>query len=120
MYTSTLEPSLNGLITTGKPNFFSTFLINIFSIIFSLNLNLKYLGVKILFFKNILFEISLSMATAEDKTPECVYLIFSDSNIAWIYPSSPYLPCSALKTTYGLNALKVLIKSPSGSQIFVI
>ena len=44
--------------------------------------------------------------------------IFSDSKIDCIYPSSPYRPCRALKTTCGLNNLKFLIKSPSGSKIF--
>ena len=37
-----------------------------------------------------------------------------------MYPSSPYLPCNALNTTSGLNALKFLIKLPLGSHILVL
>ena len=47
-------------------------------------------------------------------------LIFSDSKILCIYPSSPYLPCKALNTTFGLNFLKVPTNFPSGSQILTL
>ena len=49
-----------------------------------LNENLIYGGVRILFFIKIFFEISLSIAREEDKTPEWEYLTFSDSSIDWI------------------------------------
>ena len=44
----------------------------------------KYGGVKILFFKKIFFDISLSIASDDEITPECVYFTFSDSRIACI------------------------------------
>ena len=70
IYTSTLDPSLNGLITTGKFNLDSIFLIK-FDFVANLSkLNLKYLGFKILFFINIFFDISLSIAKDDDRTPE--------------------------------------------------
>ena len=70
MYTSTLDPSLNGLITTGKFNLDFIFLIisDFFKIL--LIFNLKNLGVLILFLRNIFLEISLSIAIEEDNTPE--------------------------------------------------
>ena len=34
-----------------------------------------------LFFENIFFDNSLSIASDDDKTPECVYFTFSDSRI---------------------------------------
>ena len=108
------------MITTGKFNLDLIFFINADFFADLLKQNLKYLGVKILFLRNIFFEISLSIAIEEGSTPECVYFIFSDSNIDCIYPSSPYLPCNVLNTTSGLNDLIFLIKSPFGSQIFVI
>ena len=70
IYTSTLDPSLNGLITTGKLNLDLIFFFNSDFFLNLLNLNLKYLGVKILFFTNIFFEISLSIAIEEDNAPE--------------------------------------------------
>ena len=57
-------------------------MISFFLLIFLLKENLINFGVKILFFKNIFFDNSLSIASEEDNTPECVYLIFSDSKIA--------------------------------------
>ena len=70
-----------------------------FIIFFSNPLNeyKKYFGVKILFFKKIFFDISLSIAMADAITPECVYGILVVSNMVCIYPSSPNCPCSALK-----------------------
>ena len=80
--TFTLDPSFIGLITTGKLNFF---LIKFISFIFDKsNEYLKYLGVKILFFINIFFDIYLSIAIEEAIIPECVYGIPIFSKIDWI------------------------------------
>ena len=61
-----------------------------------------YLGVLILFFKNIFFDFILSMAFWDDFTPECVYGIFNFSKIFCTSPSSPYFPCKQLKIISGL------------------
>ena len=68
--TPTLEPSLIGLRTTGNFNFLSIFLIIFLKFKLFLKINFKYGGVKILFFINIFFDISLSIASDDDKTPE--------------------------------------------------
>ena len=69
--TSTLDPSFIGFIITGNFNF-NLILFDIlffFKILLS-KVNLKYLGVNILFFINISLEIILSIAIDDDKTPE--------------------------------------------------
>ena len=74
-----------GLIITGNFNFsFILFIILFFFKILLSKINLKYLGVKILFFINISLDIILSIAIDEDKTPEWVYFIFKLSKTDWI------------------------------------
>ena len=67
MYTSTLDPSLNGLTTRGKPIIDLVFL-KLWVILSLLKLNFWNFGVKICFYKYF-FEI-LSIAMEEAKTPE--------------------------------------------------
>src|SRR5512146_1963123 len=43
--------------------------------------------------------IALSMASALASTPEPVYTLPASSSAAWMVPSSPYVPCSAMNTT---------------------
>ena len=118
--TLTLEPSFIGLIIKGKVNFEFINFKKIFFFNILLYENFKYFGVKILFLINIFLDKSLSIAKAEDKTPEWVYFTFSVSNIDCTYPSSPYLPCNKFKTTSGLNFLKCFINSPLGSCILIL
>ena len=117
MNTFTLEPSLIGLTTTGNFNFFSILLIICF--LFSRNEYSINFGVRILFFIKIFLDNILSMAIAEEITPECVYGITVVSRIVWIKQSSPNWPCNELKIIFGLNESIALIKLWSGSTIFV-
>ena len=58
------------------------------------------MGVFILFFLNKILDNSLSMAKLEDKTPECVYGYFNDSNIViveWPEILSDIIPRDAIK-----------------------
>ena len=71
-----------GLITTGNFNFLS---INLIKSDFDLLKEYKiYLGVKMLFLIKTFFDNSLSIAIAEEITPECVYGIPVVSKIVWI------------------------------------
>ena len=81
IYTPTLDPSLIGFKTTGNLNFLSIFFIVLLILKLFLKENLIYGGVKILFLIKIFFEISLSIASEDDKTPEWEYFTFSDSSI---------------------------------------
>ena len=63
MYTPRLDPSLIGLITIGKLNFFFKFTLSPFC-------NKKYLGTFRLFFLKIILDSSLSIAKLEARTPE--------------------------------------------------
>ena len=70
MYTSTLDPSLNGLMTSGNPILDFNLDIYFLFILSLLNINFLNFGVKMLFLINIFFEISLSIAIEEARTPE--------------------------------------------------
>ena len=70
MYTSTLDPSLNGLMTSGNPILDFNLDIYFLFILSLLNINFLNFGVKMLFLTNIFFEISLSIAIEEARTPE--------------------------------------------------
>ena len=86
------------------------------------SLVLKYFHETILLFlKSIFHELnSLSIANDDEYTPECVYLIFSLSRIVCTYPSSPYVPCNALKTISGFSFLNSFIRPLDGSNNFTL
>ena len=79
MNTFTLEPSFNGLTTTG--NFNLLFIILTSCGFFLSNEYVKNFGVLILYFVNNFLDISLSIANADGITPECVYGILNVSSI---------------------------------------
>ena len=68
-FTPTLEPSLIGFTTKGNLNFFFIFIFMSFKLSRFLT-NFINFGVRILFSINIFFEVTLSIAIAEDKIPE--------------------------------------------------
>ena len=70
--TPKLDPSLIGLSTNGSFIFLSFTALKIFFLLYSVFFYIKNLGVLILFFLNISFDIILFIALKDEITPECV------------------------------------------------
>src|SRR3989344_1640905 len=113
----TLEPQFEGLITQGSEIFSLTLVVILsLSLFHCLLEKLRYFGTLRPWNKKSSLDFSLSMASALAKIPEPVYGTPAISKKPCTVPSSPYVPCMAMKTTSApLSVFNLSIALPVSS-----